>query len=103
MSNVEKNSYLVKKLESGEWIAFDVGSKTADELNPEASAAIKENIAARTQQKISVKESTLYKCAKCGGKQTTQPTGKQNRSLDEGQAMFVTCLNEQCRNKFQVR
>lgn len=104
LSKVTKDSYMMKKLESGEWTGLQIGKKTADELDPESSAAIKENIAARIQQRVTQKTSNLYKCAKCGLKNTTPPTGKQNRSLDEGQSQYVTCLTPQCNShRFQVR
>lgn len=102
LSKIEKNSFMIKKLISGEWKSGDIGYKTADELDPESSAETKELIEKRRQIKVIQKESNMYKCPKCGQRKHTPPFGKQTRSLDEEQTQFVTCLVSQCGHKFRV-
>ena len=101
-SNIKKDGFMIKKMLLGEWSPIDLGSKSADELDPESSLSIKQYLDTRSQQKITQKESNLYTCPKCKNKRTTQPSGKQNRSLDEGQSQWVKCLNDQCGMKFCV-
>ena len=102
MSNIEKDSYMMKKLSSGEWKYTEIGSKTADDLDPESSSSTKKYLETRSRQKVAQKVSEIYTCPRCKNKKHTPPEGKQLRSADEGQSQFVTCLIPQCGHRFQV-
>lgn len=101
-SNINKDSYMVKKLLSGEWKLSDIGIKNADELDPDSSVKIKEYLEIRSRQGIREKSSNMYSCPKCKNKNHTQPAGRQFRSADEGQSFSVTCLASGCGFKWRV-
>jgi DNA-directed RNA polymerase subunit M/transcription elongation factor TFIIS len=70
--------------------AAKIGFMTAEELNPEANAAAREEIRVRSAQKIKLKTSTAYRCKKCGNNCTTYEE-YQGRSGDE-----QSCISHKC-------
>ncbi len=65
---------------------------TSKELMPEKTAAIEYIINIRNNQKIQGKTSTMYKCPKCGHRESSIRE-TQLRSLDEGANILAACHN----------
>lgn len=100
LGNISPESYMMKKIKTGEWKYNQVGLLDADELDPESSIEMKKILETRSMQKVKEKETNMYKCPKCGKKRTTVPQGKQLRSADESQTQFVNCL--ECEERFKI-
>nr|BCY04600.1 hypothetical protein [Abalone asfa-like virus] len=89
--------YTLEKLKEGELQPKIFGKLTSDQLNPNIAKKEKTEIQVRTEQKISVKTSQLYKCPVCKMRETTYYS-QQLRSLDEPATIMCTCLN--CGHRF---
>lgn len=97
ISNLDLNgsvgsSYLLKKVIQGSINPHDVALLPSYDLCPEASVALRGEIAARQNQVTATKVSRAYKCRKCG-KNETIPKCAQTRAADEGESMSVTCVH----------
>jgi len=67
-----------------------VGTMSSELLCPASSLAIRNDLLARSQQKIVNKTSSMYKCRKCG-KSETITKEIQIRALDEGASVSISC------------
>jgi hypothetical protein len=70
------------------------------ELCPEATAAERAEIAARSAQRVDEKVSILFRCPHCGARRCTY-TEVQRRSLDEAADNICFCL--ECNRRFSGR
>lgn len=59
-----------------------------------------ELVSMRREQKIDVKTSTLYRCEKCGQRNTTI-VEVQTRAADEPPTLYIHCANELCRHSWK--
>jgi DNA-directed RNA polymerase subunit M/transcription elongation factor TFIIS len=85
-----KSTYLINKIINNELNIMNIANMTSEELCPEKSVSIKNNINLRNNQQLKIKTSTLYKCRNCGHKQVSIREF-QARSLDEGTNLSLTC------------
>ena len=93
---------LWEKLRSGTIAAEDIALLSSEKLNPEANADIRDEIERRRTQKIKVTVCALYKCPKCGRKETST-LSYQAASADEGSTTSIKCLNETCGHVWRQR
>lgn len=89
------NSYLVDKLIDGTINLNTVAELKNDELNPDVSAAEREEIRIRQCQKTERKVSHKYTCKKCGGNKTI-PLEYQGHASDEASSHSIKCIG--CEN-----
>jgi DNA-directed RNA polymerase subunit M/transcription elongation factor TFIIS len=78
----------------------DLGKISEKKLCPQASAAERNEIARRSEQKINTKSSNLFQCSHCGERNCDYKT-VQTRSLDEAPDRHCLCLV--CNHRFVVR
>jgi DNA-directed RNA polymerase subunit M/transcription elongation factor TFIIS len=88
-SEVQSN-YLINKVLNNDLDITKIAHMTSDELCPDKSKIIKENLNMRNNQQLNFKTSTLYKCRNCGKKEV-KIQEYQGRSLDEGSNLSLTC------------
>lgn len=91
---------LVPRLLAGTLAPEDLGGMSSRELCPDAMAAERAQIAARTSQRVVEKESIMFRCPHCGARRCTYRE-VQNRSLDEAPDYRCKCLN--CDREFVGR
>jgi DNA-directed RNA polymerase subunit M/transcription elongation factor TFIIS len=60
------------------------------EISPANNAKLVEKLSERLNQKVTLKTSSLYRCPKCGKRETTIRNA-QMRSLDEGESAIIQC------------
>lgn len=96
-----QDTYLSKKLVSGELSALTVGSMSSAELCPDKTKDIYAEIEERKHQKIKKKFSTQHECFKCGGRKTSERE-LQTRGLDEGSTLIITCEMDDCSNRWRL-
>ena len=77
-----------------------LGDMTEAELCPQATVAERAEIAKRSEQKVTEKESNLFRCPHCGERRSTYRE-VQRRSLDEAPDYLCFCLS--CRRRFTGR
>lgn len=85
------SDYLINKILNNELDITKVAFMTSDQLCPDKSKNIKENLNIRNNQQLNIKTSTLYKCRNCGKKEV-KIHEYQGRSLDEGSNLSLTCV-----------
>lgn len=85
-----KSDYLINKVLQNDLDITKIAIMTSDELCPDKSKNIKENLNMRNNQQLNFKTSTLYKCRNCGKKEV-KIQEYQGRSLDEGSNLSLTC------------
>lgn len=93
---------LVGRLLSGELSPHAVGDMAAQALCPQSVAAEKQIIAKRSEQKVVLKESNLFRCPHCGERRSNYRE-VQLRALDEAPDYHCVCLNLKCGRKFMGR
>lgn len=86
-----KKPWLIYQLVSDIIHPINVASMTNHALCPEASATERQLIDARTKQVIVQKISHMYKCNKCGCKETVFQEN-QTRAADEAGTIRVKCI-----------
>lgn len=87
----EVNSdYLINLIINNQIDIKNIGSMTSENLCPDKSQNIKENLNKRNNQTIKLKTSTLYTCKNCSRKEVSIRE-YQGRSLDEGSNLSLTC------------
>lgn len=79
-----------------------VGAMSERELCPAASAAERDEIAARTAQRVDVKESSMFQCPHCRARRCTYQA-VQRRALDEAADYACVCLAPGCGRRFTGR
>ncbi len=84
------SDYLINLIINDQININKIGSMTSEDLNPEKSKSIKQNINIRNNQEIKEKTSILYSCKNCGKKEVTIKE-YQGRSLDEGTNLSLSC------------
>lgn len=94
-SNTAFNSYLIDKIITFEVDLNTIADLKSEDLNPEVSAAEREEIRIRMCQKTERKVSYKYKCKKCGGNETI-PLEYQGLAVDEASSHSIKCIN--CEN-----
>jgi transcription elongation factor S-II len=107
ISNLDKDAYvqntrLLNRLEEKEFAPHEIPFMKAEETFPELwketiDAYMKKYKNAYIQQDLPVTE--MFRCSKCGKRRCTFYT-MQTRSADEGETVFVNCLN--CGKKFKI-
>jgi DNA-directed RNA polymerase subunit M/transcription elongation factor TFIIS len=107
LSNIDKNGYtentrLLYRLEEKEFSPHEIPFMKAEEVFPErwkdtVDAYMKKFKNAYIRQDVPVTD--MFRCSKCGKRQCTFYT-MQTRSADEGETVFVSCLN--CGKKFKM-
>lgn len=85
------DEYLGTGLVSGAIDPTTVSKLENVELAPSKSEHIMAELNARLNQTVSTKTSSLYRCRKCGKKETTIRT-VQMRSLDEPSTNIISCV-----------
>ena len=103
-SNLDKygpvaNTYLIKKILSGEISTVNLAKMISQDLYPEKYKDINAKIEVSEKIIFSKKTSAMYQCGKCYEKKCTLEY-VINRSLDEGTSIYATCVS--CGNKFGV-
>lgn len=89
------NSYLVDKIIEGKIDLNTIADLKNEELNPDVSAAEREEIRIRQCQKTERKVSHKYTCKKCGGNKTI-PLEYQGHAADEASSHSIKCIG--CEN-----
>lgn len=79
-----------------------VGAMSERELCPAASAAERDEIAARAAQRVDVKESSMFQCPHCRARRCTYQA-VQRRALDEAADYVCVCLAPGCGRRFTGR
>lgn len=107
ISNIDSNGYIENKrlnerLKENEFKPHDIPFMTPDMSFPERwkntiDAYMKKYKNAYERQDVAV--SSLFKCGKCKKRECTYYT-MQTRSADEGETVFVRCLN--CNNTWKM-
>lgn len=92
---------LVGRLLSGELDPRTIGAMLSADLDPTANGAIRDEIARRREQKITVTVCRLYRCPKCRYDKTTTRE-YQARSADEGSTVSIRCLNDECGHVWRI-
>jgi len=85
-----KSDYLINQILDKKININTIASLSSDNLCPDKSINIKNNLKLRNEQKLNYKTSTLYKCKNCGKKEV-KIQEYQGRSLDEGSNLSLTC------------
>lgn len=88
-SEVNSN-YLINLIINNQIDIKNIGMLTSEDLCPNKSLNIKENLHKRNNQEIKLKTSTLYTCKNCKKKEV-YIREYQGRSLDEGSNLSLTC------------
>ncbi len=60
------------------------------DISPANNSKLIESISVRRDQQITLKTSSLYRCPRCGLRETTIRSA-QMRSLDEGEGLIINC------------
>jgi DNA-directed RNA polymerase subunit M/transcription elongation factor TFIIS len=107
LSNLDKEAYvsntrLLQRLQENEFVPHEIPFMKSEETFPELwketiDAYMKKYKNAYVQQDLPVTE--MFRCSKCGKRKCTFYT-MQTRSADEGETVFVNCLN--CGKKFKI-
>ena len=84
------DDHLAMCLLNGEIDPAQVSTMENKDLSPLHNAALIETLNTRMNQKVTVKTSSLYRCRKCGGRETTVRSA-QMRSLDESETLCLCC------------
>ena len=91
---------IASALASGQLDPAEIGSMSESDLCPKATAAERRTIAARADQKVDEKESTMFMCPFCHARSCTY-SQIQCRSLDEAPDYKCCCLK--CGRRFTGR
>lgn len=83
--------HLLDMIYSGAIDPVKVAALSSAEMNPDANARIRDELALRLQQKVDLKFSTAYRCSKCGARKATYHES-QNRAADEQSTINLRCL-----------
>lgn len=107
LSNIDNQSYiennrLIDRLKEKEFLPHDIAFMKPENTFPERwkdtiDAYMKKYQNAYEKQDVTV--SSLFRCGKCKKKQCTYYT-QQTRSADEGETVFVKCMN--CGNAWKM-
>jgi len=84
--------HLIDMILAGMIDPVNVAALSSAEMNPEANAHVRDELALRLQQKVDVKFSTAYRCSKCGERKATYHES-QDRAADEQSTINLRCLN----------
>jgi hypothetical protein len=101
-SSNEYGTNLARLMLEGTLLPLSLGNMSEKDLCPQATAAERAEIAKRSNQKVEMKESILFRCPHCGERRSTY-NEVQKRSLDEAPDYNCLCLNENCRRRFAGR
>jgi DNA-directed RNA polymerase subunit M/transcription elongation factor TFIIS len=91
---------LIRRLARGELCPKKMGGMSSEELCPRSMAAERGEILLRSEQKVAVKESNMFRCPHCGERRCSYRE-VQRRSLDEAPDYDCLCLN--CERSFAGR
>lgn len=107
INNLDKSTYinnnrLLNRLKEKEFTPHDIAYMKAEETFPELwkdtiDAYMKKYKNAYVRKDVHVTD--MFRCSKCGKRECTFYT-MQTRSADEGETVFVSCLN--CGKKFKI-
>jgi len=100
-NKLPSTTIMLEKILSGEISIDRIGYLSSQQICPEAYANETAMIQLRNAQKIVQKISTLFRCPKCKGNETTY-IERQTRSLDELATIYCTCTNPLCGFKFRA-
>ncbi len=96
MSNIKLSSNtpdcIIRRLSCNELDPYKIAEYSSYELFPTATAALRDDIQKRREQKTPDKVSRAHKCYKCGDNRTLYQ-GYQARSADEGESKSILCVN----------
>jgi len=84
------DDHLAMGLLHGEIDPNQVSKMENKDLSPLHNESLLKVLHTRMNQKVTVKTSSLYRCRKCGGRETTVRSA-QMRSLDEGESLIINC------------
>ncbi len=84
--------HLLDMIYTGAIDPVNVAALPSAEMNPEANARVRDELALRLQQKVDLKFSTAYRCSKCGERKATYHES-QDRAADEQSTINLRCLN----------
>ncbi len=85
------DDYLAMGLLGGTIDPTTVAKLENKDLCPVKNEQLLENLNTRLNQHVTLKTSSLYRCHKCGHRETTIQS-KQMRSLDEPTTLIITCM-----------
>lgn len=85
------STYLINKILQNDININNIAAMSSDQLCPDKSQNIKDNLNLRHNQQIKFKTSTLYQCRNCK-KREVKIQEYQGRSLDEGSNLSLTCV-----------
>jgi DNA-directed RNA polymerase subunit M/transcription elongation factor TFIIS len=95
------SEYLINEITEGRFPVHSIGKMKSNELRPEKTKKIYEEIKKRKQQKVVKRYSTQHECFKCKGRKTTE-VEIQIMCLDEGSTLIVTCEMDNCANVWRL-
>jgi DNA-directed RNA polymerase subunit M/transcription elongation factor TFIIS len=95
------SEHLINRIINNEVDVDNIGKMKSNELRPEKTKDIYDDIEYRKSIEVVKKYSTQHVCFKCGGRKTTE-TEIQMRSLDEGSTIIITCEMENCSNVWKL-
>ncbi len=84
------DNHLIEGLMNGTIDALTVSKLENKDLSPSKNNDLLEELNTRLNQEVKLKTSSLYRCNKCGHKETTIQI-RQMRSLDEASTLIITC------------
>ncbi len=85
------DEYLASGLLDGSIDPTTVSKLDNKDLCPSKNIKLLDRLNTRLNQHVTLKTSSLYRCHKCGHKETTIQS-KQMRSLDEPSTLIITCV-----------
>ena len=92
---------LVGKMISGELNPRTVPTMTIEQLNSHATKTIKNMVNIRRKQAVKETVTTKYFCKRCKCRYATE-RAVQQRSLDEGMTIIITCKTDGCGNIWRI-
>jgi DNA-directed RNA polymerase subunit M/transcription elongation factor TFIIS len=93
---------IYRRIKEGRINLKNIAFMTPYELCPESSQKERDSISIRLQQKIELKESSLFECPHCRTRRCSYKE-VQKRALDEPASYICTCLNPDCGRQFSGR
>ena len=91
--------YLAAALRDGTVEVADVGFMNSYELHPEASRELRDDLNRRSQMRVVVRTSRLYRCPRCGVRECTHRE-TQERAADEASTTRLECIA--CRHQWKM-